>query len=170
LPYTDETLGLVCRNIEVVQHALGRRILVENVASYLRYRQSEIPEPEFLMNVARCTGCGILCDVTNIFITCENFDLSPFDYLYALAPSAVEQFHLGGYSRLLCQDKWLLFDEHGAKIDSSVWELYRHAVRLFRPNPTVIEWDTQLPQLTVLIDEARHALDVMSDGLCEFAE
>jgi uncharacterized protein (UPF0276 family) len=165
LPYTEETLGMVCRNIEIVQHALSRRILVENVTSYLRFRHSEIPEPEFLMEVARRSGCGILCDITNIFVTCSNFGLAPIDYIRTISPAAVGQVHLGGHSRIRCQDRWLFFDDHGANVDTAVWNLYRKAMRRFGPRPTLIEWDAQLPRLEVLLGEARLADEIMSGAV-----
>jgi uncharacterized protein (UPF0276 family) len=161
LPYTEETLRLVCRNIEVVQQALARCILVENVATYLRFRHSEISESEFLMEVARRTGCGILCDITNIFVTCKNFGLKPIDYVRAISPAVVGQVHLGGYSRFCCQGRWLFFDDHGANVDTAVWNLFREAMRRFGPKPTVIEWDAQLPRLEVLLSEARLADEII---------
>ena len=167
LPYTDETLGVVCRNVDAIQHALGRRILVENIAAYLRFQHSVIPEPEFLTEVARRTGCGILCDINNIFITCTNFGLAPLDYLRAISPAAVGQFHLGGHSSIPCQDRRLLFDDHGSTVDAAVSNLYREAMRRFGPRPTVIEWDTQLPPLEVLLSEARHAHDNISKWLSD---
>jgi uncharacterized protein (UPF0276 family) len=165
LPYTQETMGVVCRNIEVVQQALGRRILVENVASYLRFRHSEIPEPEFLIEVARRTGCGLLCDITNIFVTWGNFGLAPIDYIRALTPAALGQVHLGGHSRIRSPDGWILFDDHAGNVDTAVWSLYRQAMRRFGPKPTLIEWDAQLPRLEVLIREARVAETIMSESL-----
>lgn len=163
LPYTEESLGVVCRNIELVQDALGRRILIENIAAYLRFTFSEIPEPAFLMEVVRRTGCGILCDITNVFITCKNLGLDPIDYLSTISPAAVSQIHLSGHSRVRCDDRWLQFDDHGAKVGAAVWTLYREALRKFGPQPTLIEWDTQLPSLGVLLDEARRADEILSE-------
>jgi uncharacterized protein (UPF0276 family) len=162
LPYNQEALTVVCRNIDFVQQALGRRILVENVASYLRFRHSEIPEPEFLMEVARRTGCGVLCDITNIFVTWGNFGLAPGDYIRALTPAVVGQVHLGGHCRTRSSAGWILFDDHGRKVDKAVWSLYRQAMRRFGPKPTLIEWDAHLPPLEVLNGEARHAGEIMA--------
>jgi hypothetical protein len=167
LPYTEETLSLVCRNVEVVQRALARRILIENVATYVRFQHSEIPEPEFLMEVARRTGCGVLCDITNIFVTCMNFGLAPMDYLRAIFPAAVGQVHLGGHSRFRCHDRWLFFDDHGRAVDTAVWNLYWAAMRRFGPRPTLIEWDAQLPALDALLREAQLADEIMSQCLSD---
>jgi uncharacterized protein (UPF0276 family) len=161
LPYTGEALDVVCRNIDAVQTTLGREILVENVSAYVRFRHSEIPEAEFLMEAARRTGCGILCDVNNLFVNCANFGGDPLDYLRAISPAAVRQIHLGGHSRVRCGDDWLLFDEHGARVDHAVWELYRAAVRMFGARLTVVEWDTRPLSLAALLDEARLADAIM---------
>jgi uncharacterized protein len=163
LPYTGEALDVVCRNIDVVQTTLGRQILVENVAAYVRFRHSEIPEAQFLMEVARRTGCGILCDVNNVFVNCANFGGDPLDYLRAISPSALRQIHLGGHSRVRCGDDWLLFDEHDARVDDAVWELYRAAMRMFGVRLTVVEWDTSPLSLAALLDEARLADAIMAE-------
>lgn len=162
LPYTGEALDVVCRNIDVVQAKLGREILVENISAYVRFRHSEIPEPEFLMEVARRTGCRILCDVNNVFVNCVNFGGDPLDYLRAILPAAVRQIHLGGHSRIRCGDRWLLFDEHNARVDNAVWDLYRAAVRLFGARLTVVEWDTRPPSLAAVLEEAYLAHAIMA--------
>jgi uncharacterized protein (UPF0276 family) len=163
MPYTREALGIVSRNIEAVQRKLRRRILIENVASYVRFRHSQMSEPEFLMEVARRTGCGVLCDLTNIFVTWRNFGLEPIAYVRSLGRAAVAAFHLGGHSRIRTRDGWLLFDDHAARVDPAVWSLYRQAVRWFGPRPTFIERDADLPSLKELIGESRHARQIMSN-------
>jgi uncharacterized protein (UPF0276 family) len=163
LPYTEESLDVVCRNIQVVQDALGRRILIENIAAYLRFVQSEISEPAFLMELVRRTGCGILCDITNLFISCRNFGLDPIDYLQAIHPAAVSEIHLSGHSRIRCGDRWLLFDDHRARVGAAVWTLYGETMCRYGPKPTLIEWDTHVPSLDVLLDEALHADEIMAN-------
>jgi uncharacterized protein (UPF0276 family) len=154
LPYTAETLGVVAANVSRAQDALGRPILVENPSSYLRFRHSAIPEPEFLGELVRITGCGILCDVNNVFVTAWNLRLDPVAYLDALPASAVGEIHLAGHARNDADGRAVLIDDHGSRVADPVWALYVHALRRFGPTPTLIEWDTDLPELGVLLDEA----------------
>jgi uncharacterized protein (UPF0276 family) len=155
LPYTEESLDLFCRHVEETQEAFGRRLLIENPSSYLRYRHSSIPEPEFLTEVARRTGCGILCDVNNIYVSARNFGFDPVAYLDALPVEAIGEIHLAGHHA--AEDVDILIDDHGSRVAQPVWELHAAALRRFGPVPTLIEWDTDLPALEVLLDEAHHA-------------
>ncbi len=155
LPYTEESLGLFCRHVEEAQERLGRRLLIENPSSYLRYRYSPIPEAEFLAAVVRRTGCGILCDVNNIHVSARNFEFDPFAYLEALLIEAIGEIHLAGHH--VAEDVGILIDDHGSRVVEPVWALYAAALRRFGPVPTLVEWDTNLPALEVLLDEAHHA-------------
>jgi uncharacterized protein len=155
LPYTEESLDLFCRHVEEGQEALGRRLLIENPSSYLRYRHSCIPEPEFLTEVARRTGCGILCDVNNIYVSAKNFGFDPITYLDALPVEAIGEIHLAGHHA--AEDVDILIDDHGSRVAEPVWDLHAAALRRFGPVPTLIEWDTNLPALEILLDEVRHA-------------
>jgi uncharacterized protein (UPF0276 family) len=157
LPYTEESLAVVSANVEAAQVALGRRLLVENPSSYLRFRGSPLGEPEFLGELARRTGCGLLCDVNNVHVTAENFGLDARAYLRALPPSAVGEIHLAGHARHDADGRTILIDDHGSRVAEPVWELYRHALARFGPVPTLIEWDTDIPALEVLMDEAARA-------------
>jgi uncharacterized protein len=158
LPMTEEALGIVCRHIDQTQTVLKRRILVENPSSYLRWRHSTIPEWEFLAAVARRTGCGILCDVNNIYVSACNHGWDPSIYLAALPPAAIGEIHLAGHSvRQLEGGGTLRIDDHGSRVIPEVWELYGEALVRFGPVPTLIEWDTNLPGLAVLVDEAARA-------------
>jgi len=158
LPMTEEALGIVCRNVDRTQTVLRRRILVENPSSYLRWRHSTIPEWEFLAAVARRTGCGILCDVNNIYVSACNHGWHPSTYLAALPPAAIGEIHLAGHSvRQLEGSRVLRIDDHGSRVIPQVWELYAEALARFGPVPTLIEWDTDLPPLAVLVDEAARA-------------
>ena len=157
LPCTDETLRLLCDHVEQAQHALGRRILVENPSSYLRFQESPIPEPAFLAEVARRTGCGLLCDVNNIYVTSVNLGLDPIAYVDALPIGAIEEFHLAGHSVNDADGVTVLIDDHGARVAPEVWALYAHALSRSGPRPTLIEWDSQIPALSVLLEEARRA-------------
>jgi uncharacterized protein len=158
LPLTEEALGIVCNNVNRFQHALRRQILVENPSSYLQYCHSTIPESEFLSAVAQRTGCGILCDVNNIVVCAANHGWDAQAYLDALPAAAVKELHLGGHTvKALDGDAMLLIDDHGSRVDAAVWRLFGKAVERFGALPTLIEWDTNIPPLEVLIEEANRA-------------
>jgi uncharacterized protein (UPF0276 family) len=158
LPYNEESLDIFCSHVEEAQEAIGRRLLIENPSSYLRYRHSCIPEAEFLTEVARRTGCGILCDVNNIYVSARNFGFNPVAYLEALPVEATGEIHLAGHHT--AEDVDILIDDHGSRVAQPVWELYAAALRRLGPVPTLIEWDTDLPALEMLLDEARHAQEL----------
>lgn len=155
LPYTESSLDFFCQHVDEVQQELGRQLLIENPASYLRFRQSSIPEPEFISEIARRTGCGILCDVNNIYVSAWNFGFDPIAYIEALASAPIGEFHLAGHHAAEAVD--ILIDDHGSRVTTSVWELYAVALKHFGPLPTLIEWDANIPPLEILLDEARHA-------------
>jgi len=157
-PYTEESLGLFCRHVEEAQEALGRRLLIENPSSYLRYRHSSMPEAGFLTEVVRRTGCGVLCDVNNIYVSAKNFGFDPLAYLDALPIGAIGEIHLAGHHA--AEDVDILIDDHGSRVAKPVWDLHAAALRRIGPVPTLIEWDTNLPALEVLLDEARHAQEL----------
>ena len=160
LPLTEETLAVVGRNIALMQETLGRRVLIENPASYLRFRHSAIPEPEFLAELVRRTGCGLLCDVNNIYVSCTNFAEDAAAYLAAFPAEAVGEIHLAGHFRSERRGRALLIDDHGAQVSDEVWALYRRALERFGMVPTLIEWDKNLPSWTALLAEARRAQEV----------
>ena len=158
LPYTETSLDLFCRHVEEAQEAFGRRLLIENPSAYLRFRYSPIPEPEFMTELARRTGCGILCDVNNIHVSAWNFRFDPMTYVAALPIDAIGEIHLAGHH--VAEDVDILIDDHGSRIAKPVWALYAAVLRRFGPMPTLIEWDSNLPALDVLLDEARHAKEL----------
>ena len=158
LPYTEASLDLFCRHVKEAQEGLGRRLLIENPSSYLRYRASQIPEAEFMTEIARRTGCGVLCDVNNIYVSAFNFRFDPIAYLQALPKEAIDEIHLAGHHAAEGVD--ILIDDHGSRVAEPVWDLYAAALRRFGPVPTLIEWDTNLPVLDVLLEEARRAEEV----------
>ena len=157
LPYTDETLALLCRHVAQVQDRLGRRVLIENPSGYLRFRESPIPEPDFLNEVARRTGCGVLCDVNNVFVTCANLGGDAEAWIDALQPSVVGEIHLAGYAVNEADGETLLIDDHGSCVRDEVWSLYERAVERYGSVPTLVEWDTDVPALAVLLEEATKA-------------
>lgn len=163
LPMTEEALDVVCRHVDQVQAYLRRRILVENPSSYLRYRHSTMPEWEFLAAVAERTGCGLLCDVNNIYVSACNHGWDPLAYLAALPPAAIGEIHLAGHTvRQLEGGQVLRIDDHSSRVIPAVWALYAEALARFGPVPTLIEWDTNIPALDVLIDEAAHATTLLN--------
>ncbi len=153
LPYTSESLRHVVNRVKQTQDFLGRRISVENVSSYLEFVDSDIPEWAFVQEVADRAGCGILLDVNNIYVNAMNHGFDAKNYIDAINPASVTEIHLAGF-----QDTGeILIDTHGATVSDPVWTLYEYAVSRLGPVPTLIEWDTNLPTLDVLLGEARHA-------------
>ena len=154
LPYTEETLAVVCEHVDRAQHRLRRRLLVENPSSYARFEHSPIPEAEFATELARRSGCGLLCDVNNIYVSCRNLGDDPAAYLDRLDPTAVEEIHLAGHAVNHADGRPILIDDHGSRVTEDVWRLYARALERFGPVPTLVEWDTDLPPLAVLLEEA----------------
>jgi uncharacterized protein (UPF0276 family) len=158
LPMTEEALDVVCRHVTQTQDTLRRQLLVENPSTYLQFTHSTIPEWEFMAAIAARTGCGILCDVNNIFVSASNHGWDPLTYLNALPAHSVGEIHLAGHAvRTLDDGRMLRIDNHGSRVDAAVWSLYADALRRFGPTPTLIEWDTDIPALDVLMDEAAQA-------------
>ncbi len=162
LPYTDETLAILERNISAAQEAFGRRILIENPSRYLAFRHSTIPEPEFLGELARRTGCGILLDVNNVFVTCTNLGLDADAYLNELFGSSIGEIHLAGHSRVMRGGSSILIDDHASIVCEAVWRLYARALDGFGLVPSLIEWDKDLPPFTTLLGQAREAERITS--------
>ena len=161
LPYTEEVLGHVAARVSEVQEILGRRILVENVSSYLEYLESSIPEWEFLREVAQRAGCGLLLDVNNIYVSARNHGFDPRQYLRSVPGGLVEEIHLAEFTVNRFEGGELLIDTHDHPVAEEVWGLYALAVERFGPKPALIEWDTDLPPLEVLLEEAAKAERIM---------
>jgi uncharacterized protein (UPF0276 family) len=153
LPFTEEALEHVVRRVQAVQERLKRRILLENVSSYLTYAESTLSEWDFLSEVAERADCGILLDINNIYVSAKNHGFDPFEYLEAIPIQRVVQFHLAGHSN--CGD--YLLDTHDQHVCADVWNLYCEAVRRFGLVSTLIEWDEKVPELNVLLAESRLA-------------
>lgn len=174
LPMTEEALSIVCTHVDQAQAYLQRRISLENPSSYLRFRHSTIPEWDFLAEVARRTGCGILCDVNNIYVSASNHGWDALTYLEALPPESVTEVHLAGHSiRQLDQGQIIRIDDHGSRVAPPVWDLFELALKRFGPVPTLVEWDTDVPALEVLMEEAAIAETAIerqrNDNLCAHA-
>ena len=162
LPMTEEALAVFCRHVDQMQAALRRRVLIENPSSYLSYRHSTILEWEFLAAVATRTGCGILCDVNNIFVSARNHGWDASAYLAALPAAAVGEIHLAGHRLQTLRDGTTLrIDDHGSPVSTAVWQLYAEAVERFGTVPTLIEWDNDIPPLAELLGEAEKAQHVL---------
>ena len=157
LPYTEEALSITVRNVDRAQTALGRRILVENPSAYLEFSTSCISEPEFLIELARQTGCALLCDVNNIFVSATNLGRDPRSWLMAMAGAPIAEIHLAGHCRKEISGVPLLIDDHGGAVAEPVWELYDLAVALFPDARTLVEWDSNVPPLYTLVAEAAKA-------------
>lgn len=153
LPYTREALDQVCAHVDEVQAVLGRTILVENVSSYLRFLPEEMPEWTFVAEVARRTGCGLILDVNNIYVSACNHGYSAWDFLAGIPLGTVKEIHLAGYEEV----DGLLIDTHSRPVFPAVWSLYADALARFGAVPTLIEWDQDIPELEVLLAEARTA-------------
>ena len=168
LPLTEEALGVLCANVDAVQSALGRRILVENPSTYIAFEYSPMPEPEFLAELSRRTGCGLLLDVNNIYVSAMNLGFDPRNYLMAVPGDRVEEIHLAGHAVTQRGGREVRIDDHGSPVCDAVWQLFAEAVWRFGPRPTLIEWDTDIPPLVTLLAEAemadRYLLNCREDG------
>jgi uncharacterized protein len=162
VPMNRAALDTLCANVNQVQDRLRRPIAVENLSAYVRWRDADMDEPTFLNALALRTGCQLLVDVNNIFVNALNAGLAgdprdPMDacraWLNAIAPAHVAELHLAGHAH--CGD--IVIDDHGSRVTEAVWALYDHALQRLGPVPTLIEWDTDLPELSVLLDETVRA-------------
>ncbi|MGB3915926.1 DUF692 domain-containing protein [Thiothrix litoralis] len=161
LPYTEETIRHAASRIRQAQDMLGRRLVIENVSSYLQYQQSTMSEWDFLCAVAEEADCHILLDVNNIYVSACNHDFAPLDYLNAIPVERVQEIHLAGY-----EDRGThLLDTHGYPVSDAVWELYAQAIQRLGAIPTLIEWDNNVPELGTLLTEARKAAEVQAHAL-----
>ncbi|HLU68905.1 MAG TPA: DUF692 domain-containing protein [Kofleriaceae bacterium] len=161
LPYTAEALDHVARQIDRVQERLGRAILIENVSSYVALAASEMREWEFLIEVSRRTGCGILLDVNNIHVSATNHGYAPEEYLDAIPAERIGQVHLAGHTDV----GDLLVDTHVGPVPDPVWRLYQRLVRRIGPVPALIEWDEATPDYETVVAESRRARAVEKAAL-----
>jgi uncharacterized protein (UPF0276 family) len=160
--YDEETLDRVVIHIDHVQKVLGVRMLLENPSTYVAFESSSMGEIEFLSEIVARTGCGLLLDVNNVYVSAVNNRFDPFDYLERFPVAAVGEIHLGGHSEDSDSDgSPLLIDAHGAPVADVVWSLYEHAIERTGPVPTLIEWDNDVPSYELLTAEAARADAVM---------
>ena len=158
LAYDDAALKRVCEHIDQVQSTLKRRMLLENPSTYLQFQHSTLDETDFISEVIRRTGCGLLLDVNNVYVSCINHQQDPLAYLHALPLHSVGEIHLAGFAEDADSlgDR-LLIDDHGAPVDNAVWQLYQQALQRTGPVATLIERDNDVPAFSVLHAEARQA-------------
>ena len=160
--FTDASLKILCGNISRVQERLRRPILVENLSAYLHWHDDTIAEPEFFNALARRSGCALLLDVNNLVVNALNAGgdavAAACAWVDAIDPAIVGEIHLAGYD----DSGPLVIDDHGSRVRAPVWQVFRHAVQRLGPRPTLIEWDTALPELDVLLDEAALAEQALS--------
>jgi uncharacterized protein len=165
LPYTQQTLARVAEHIDAVQTALGRQMLLENPATYVRFLESTISEVDFLAEASKRTGCGLLLDVNNVFVSAMNHGTQPLQYLDSFPLDRVKEIHLGGHDEGAddaCST--LLIDAHGSPVADAVWTLYAHVVSQTGAIPTLIEWDNDIPDWPTLRAQAIAAQDILADA------
>jgi uncharacterized protein (UPF0276 family) len=168
LPYDQETLQLIAQHLDEVQDGLGRPYLVENPSSYVGFGASTMNEVEFLAELVHRTGCRLLCDVSNVYLSAHNMGYDACRYIDGLPADAIGELHLGGFTRE--QDETepggeVLVDTHADRVAEPVWDLYAHAIRRFGPKPTLIEWDSEIPPFATILAEAARADAVAAGAL-----
>lgn len=161
IPFNDESLALMVGHVQQVQERLGRPMLVENISAYVGWAGDTLAEPEFFNELARRSGCGLLLDVNNLFVNARNDGLPPdaaareaMRWVDAIRPGSVGEIHLAGHCE---RADGLVIDDHGSRVRDEVWRVYEHAIRRLGPIPTLIEWDTDVPDLGVLLAESQRA-------------
>jgi len=164
IPFTEEALKIVTQNINRVQDVLQRQILIENPSSYLNFLESPLPEYEFLSTLVENTSCGLLLDLNNVYVSAHNQDFDPLNYIENIPLAAVKEMHLAGYSIDHIEGKDVYIDTHGQRVYEGVWQLYQQAIKRFGAIPTLIEWDSDVPELSVLLEEKSKA-DVIVNNI-----
>jgi uncharacterized protein len=161
LPYTEETLGLVCAHVDQVQTALRRQILIENPATYVRFAQTTLDERDFLQEIARRTGCGLLLDINNLYVSAVNHGTDPSRDLARFPLEHVGEIHLAGHAETDDLGPRLLIDAHGSTVADPVMSLFRQVIATNGPIPSLIEWDNDVPPWPALLSEAQAAQAIL---------
>src|ERR1700721_3053151 len=162
LPYTPATLATVCDHIDQVQEAIGRRLLLENPSTYVAFRESTMSETNFIRSVARRTGCGLLLDVNNVFVSATNHGFSALDYLSDFPLAGVGEIHLAGHAEQSDDEgELLLIDSHDGPVADAVWKLFEMVISRCGPVPTLVEWDSNIPDWPILKAEAAAAQKIL---------
>ena len=163
VPYTDEALIILADNIDKMQTYLGRQILVENPSTYLEFSHSELTEPQFITELLDRTGAGLLLDINNIYVSCENHNWDAIAYLKEVPAQKVGEVHLAGHAVVERDGHEIRIDDHSSKVCDGVWNLYRGFVKRAGPKPTLIEWDGDIPELDVLLCEAEKSESIIRE-------
>lgn len=159
MPYTPEAAALLARQVREAQDYLGVQLLIENLSAYVSFEESALTEWEFLSEVVARSGCGLLIDVNNVYVNARNLGMDARAFIAGVPAAAVREIHLAGHAH----NGSVLIDDHGSRVCEEVWDLYRLALTRFGPQPTLIEWDTQIPPLAVLVDEAARADRILGE-------
>jgi uncharacterized protein (UPF0276 family) len=160
VPYTQETLNLFAANISQVQDIFGRSLLIENPSSYLQYEASDMEESDFLVTLTHRTGSGILLDINNLYVSSCNHGWNAQSYLKAISAAKVKEIHLAGHDF----QGPIRIDDHASPVCQDVWDLYQKVIMLFGAVPTLIEWDTNIPELPKLLEEAAKAQIILDNS------
>jgi uncharacterized protein (UPF0276 family) len=160
LPYTEEALEVMINHVDQIQSTLARTILIENPSTYLRFRHSTMSEAAFLAALTRRTGCGVLLDVNNLYVSAHNVALSIDDYFNLLPGSAIGEIHVAGHAVNHIEEQTILIDDHGSPVADDVWALYVRALQCYGSRPALVEWDTRLPSLDILVSQAHRAREL----------
>lgn len=163
LPFTEEAIQHLTTRIQQVQEYLGRQILIENISSYIQFPHSTMTEHEFLISIARKSGCGILLDINNIHVSATNHNTDPLNFLYAIPADLVQEIHLAGFTTSEIDGKQVLIDSHNRPVLPAVWELYKNAILHLGVKPTLIEWDSDIPPFETLYFDANRAETIMRE-------
>jgi len=165
IPYTKESLQKLCDNVDEAQNFLNRQILIENPSTYLDFKNSEIAEDEFINQAAKISGCKIILDINNIYVSSQNNNFCPKKYLKNIDKKIVGEMHLAGHQkRQIDDDTTILIDTHDNFVCDEVWDLYKIAVTKFNNVPTLIEWDQDLPEFSELLAEAKKAENIRNEA------
>ncbi len=162
LPYTQESLDKIARNVERTQEVFERKMLVENPSTYLAFHGNEMHEDEFMNKLAEMTGCGILLDLNNIYVQAHNHGYDAWSYVETIDARHVGEMHLAGHIEEEAGDSTILVDTHSRPVKGDVWDLYEHAVKKIGVVPTLIEWDKDIPDLATLVGEADKARAILT--------
>ncbi|MGH1485907.1 MAG: MNIO family bufferin maturase [Cellvibrionaceae bacterium] len=169
VPYTHDFLSVVVNNIHKVQDALQRTLLIENPSVYLGFNDASYTEADFLREVVKQTGCGLLLDINNVYVSANNQGYDPYNYINDYPIEHVGEIHLAGHAQNLIEDQLVLIDDHGSPIIDNVWQLFAYTLKQQRqyPTPVLIEWDTNIPDFSTLLAEAEKAKKLISEQVLE---
>ena len=161
LPYTAETLQILCDHIEQTQDFLQQQILIENPSTYITFKSSTREEADFLISAVQRTGCKLLLDINNVYVSAHNHGFDAQQYLAKIPRKCVGEIHLAGHCERQIGEHTLCIDDHGSRVKQEVWTLYQNYMKQHGPLPTMVEWDTDIPSLQTLVEEAQQAEQVM---------